>query len=178
MLELLQGEFAVRGGAAPWLRRLRRPAIMAALLLALASVALALDWWSKVRERNALLEEMRAVYRETFGESATVVDAPLQMSRALAELRQRSGRVGPGDFLALIGVGTELLPGAAARSVEALAYDSATLTVTLRPAAAQQSGALLEELRRKPLPPGYELTPQQATAGGGITLRLRPRPGP
>ncbi|HWM44266.1 MAG TPA: type II secretion system protein GspL [Burkholderiales bacterium] len=172
-LDLLQGEFAARSGAPPWLRRLQRPAILAATLLALGSIALALDWWAKVRERDALLAEMHAVYRETFGERAVVVDAPLQMGRALADLRQRAGHVGPGDFPALLGVAADLLPGGS-RLVEALAYDGATLTVTLRPGAAQQAGGLLKESRGK-LPPGYELTQQESPAGGGVTLRLRPR---
>jgi general secretion pathway protein L len=171
-LDLLQGEFAARSVAAPWLRRLRRPAILAAALLALGSIALALDWWAKVRERDALLAEMRAVYRETFGERAAVVDPPLQMGRALADLRQRAGQVGPGDFVALLGVAAELLPDPAGR-VEALAYDGTALTLTLRPAAQE---ALLKELRGKTPPRGYELTQQAAPGGGGMTLRLRPRP--
>jgi general secretion pathway protein L len=151
---------------------LRRPAILAAALLALGSIALALDWWAKVRERDALLAEMRAVYRETFGERATVVDPPLQMGRALADLRQRAGQVGPADFVALLGVAAELLPDPAGR-IEALAYDGTALTVTLRPAAQE---ALLKELRGKTPPRGYELTQQAAPGGGGMTLRLRPRP--
>ena len=171
-LDLLQGEFAARSVAAPWLRRLRRPAILAAALLALGSIALALDWWAKVRERDALLAEMRTVYRETFGERATVVDPPLQMGRALADLRQRAGHVGPADFVALLGVAAELLPDPAGR-IEALAYDGTALTVTLRPAAQE---ALLKELHGKIPPRGYEVTQQAAPGGGGMTLRLRPRP--
>jgi general secretion pathway protein L len=171
-LDLLQGEFAASSGAAPWLQRLRRPAIMAAALLVLGSVALGLDWWSKVRERDALLAEMGAVYRETFGERAVIVDAPLQMNRALADLRQRTGHVGPGDFVSLLGVAAELLPDPAGR-IEALAYDGTALTVTLRPAAQE---ALLKELRARTPPRDYELTQQAAPGGGATTLRLRLRP--
>jgi general secretion pathway protein L len=174
LLDLLQGEFAARSSAAPWLRRLRRPAMLAATLLVFSSIALALDWWVKARERDALLAEMHALYRETFGERAVVVDAPLQMGRALADLRQRAGQVGPGDLVALLGVAAELLPDPAGR-IEALAYDGTTLTVTLRPASQE---ALLRELRRTALPQGYELTQQASPGGGGITLRLRPRPAP
>jgi general secretion pathway protein L len=177
VLELLQGEFAARRGTAPWLDRLRRPAIMAAVLLALASFGLALDWGAKVRERNALLAEMHALYRETFGERATVVDAPLQMNRALAELRQRAGHVGPGDFLALLDVAAGLLPSAARQHIEDLAYDGTTLTVTLRPSAAQQSAALLQELRGKAPPAGYLMTAQEGAAGGSLVIRLRERRG-
>jgi general secretion pathway protein L len=174
LLDLLQGEFAARSGAAPWLRRLRRPAMLAATLLVLSSIALALDWWVKVRERDALLTEMHALYRDTFGERAVVVDAPLQMRRALADLRQRAGQVGPGDLIALLGVAAELLPDPAGR-IEGLAYDGTALTVTLRPASQE---ALLKELRRTAPPQGYELTQQASPGGGGMTLRLRPKPAP
>ncbi len=172
LLDLLQGEFVARSGAAPWLRRLRRPAMLAASLLILSSIALALDWWVKVRERDALLAEMHALYRETFGERAVVVDAPLQMGRALTDLRQRAGQVSPGDLVALLGVAAELLPDPAGR-IEALAYDGTALTVTLRPASQE---ALLKDLRRTALPQGYEVTQQASPAGGAVTLRLRARP--
>jgi len=169
-LELLQGEFAVRGGAS-WARRLRRPAILAGALIALASLALAFDWGSKVRERNALVGEMHSIYRETFGEKATVVDAPLQMRRALAELRQRAGEVAPGDFLALLGIAADLVPANARQGVSEISYDGTTLTVKLRSAA--ESEALLRMLDSNPPPSGYELAPGGGSKDGGPALRIR-----
>jgi type II secretion system protein L len=174
-LELLQGEFAVRGSAVPWLRRLRRPAILAGALIALASFALALDWGSKVRERNALLAEMRSIYRETFGDNATIVDAPLQMGRALAELRQRSGEVAQGDFLALLGVAADLLTPDSRRGVRLLAYDGTTLSITLSPGPVQDAAGVLKQIRSRPLRPGYELATDPSSKGGELTLRLRAR---
>lgn len=175
--ELLQGEFAVRGAAGPWLQRLRRPAIMAGAVIAFISVAIALDWGAKVRERNALLDEMRTVYRETFGAGAVVVDAPLQMGRALAQLRQQSGQIGPGDFLALLGSAAGRLLDPARLHIESLAYENSALTVTLRPVAGQQAGALLEQLRSTVLPPELDVRAEAAQASGVITLRLRSKAG-
>lgn len=174
-LELLQGEFAVRGGAS-WARRLRRPAILAGALVALASLGLALDWGAKVRERNALLGEMHSIYRETFGDKATVVDAPLQMRRALAELRQRAGEVAPGDFLALLGVAADLVPPDARQGVREISYDGTTLIVKLRSAA--ESEALLRALRSNPPPSGYELAAGEESKNGGPALRIRAKRGP
>jgi hypothetical protein len=99
------------------------------------------------------------------------------MNRALAELRQRAGHVGPGDFLALLDVAAGLLPSAARQHIEDLAYDGTTLTVTLRPSAAQQSAALLQELRGKAPPAGYLMTAQEGAAGGSLVIRLRERRG-
>jgi general secretion pathway protein L len=176
-IELLQGEFTARRGATPWLQRLRRPAIMAAALLALSTVAIALDWGAKVRERKALLAEMHAIYRETFGESAAVVDAPLQMSRALAGLRQQAGYAGREDFLALLRIFAEELRDTARHRIESVTYEASALTVTLRPAAGLQPATLLNELRAKPLPQGYEAQLQEGPAAGAITLRLRSKGG-
>lgn len=175
--EILQGEFSARRGAARWLQRLRRPAIMAAALLALSTVAIALDWGAKVRERKALLGEMHAIYRETFGESAAVVDAPLQMSRALAGLQHQAGYAGREDFLALVRVFAEELRDTARHRVESLTYENSALTVVLRPAAGHQPAMILNELRAKPLPQGYEARLEEGPAAGAITLRLRLRSG-
>jgi len=177
-LELLQGEFTVRGSAVPWVRRLRRPAILTGALIVLASFALALDWGSKVRERNALLAEMHSIYRETFGDKATIVDAPLQMTRALAELRQRSGEVAPGDFLALLGVAADLLSPSSRRGVRLLAYDGTTLSITLGSGPVQGSAGPLKQFQGRPLPPGYELLADPSSKGDEVTLRLRARQGP
>ena len=175
--ELLQGEFAARGAGGAWQKQLRRPALLAAVLLALNSVALALDWGAKVRERNALHGEMRAVYRESFGAGAVVVDAPLQMRRALADLRKQAGHIAPGDFLALLGAAAAGLLDPARYRVESLSYENAVLTVTLRPAAGQQVAASLEALRTGTLPT-IDVRAEAAPASGAIVLTLRPRPAP
>jgi len=175
-VELLQGDFAARGAAGSWLQRLRRPALLAAVFLALNSAAIGLDWGAKVRERNAILEDMRAVYRETFGAGAVVVDAPLQMRRALANLRQQSGQVGPGDFVALLGAAGELLRNPARVRVESMRYENAALAVTLRPAAGRQADALLEELRARTPPAAIDMRVESAPSSGAIILTLRPRP--
>lgn len=172
-VDLLQGEFAVRGGAGSWLRRLRVSAGLAAAVIALSSVAIALDWAAKSRERDALLREMRTLFLESFGENAVVVDAPLQMKRILADLRQQAGQIAPGDFVALLGVATERLLDPARHRVERISYEAAQLTVSLRPAGGQPSAALLEELRAAAVPQGYEVRAEAAQATDTVTLQLR-----
>jgi general secretion pathway protein L len=172
-VELLQGEFAVRGAAGPWLRRFRVSAGLAAAVIALSSAAIALDWAAKSRERDAMLREMRVLYRESFGDNTVVVDAPLQMARALAELRQQAGQIAAGDFVALLGVAAGRLLDPARHRVESISYGAGLLTVSLRPAAGQPAAALLEELRAAAVPPGYEVRAEAAPGTDSIVLRLR-----
>ncbi len=138
-LDLLQGEFAPQGSGGPWLGRLWRPALLAAATLALASCGLAIDWALKSAERDRLQEEMRTLYRETFGVSAVIVDAPLQMSRAHAELRLLAGQGGGGDFMTLIDAIATRLPDPATQRAEALTYEAGRLTVSLRARDPRQS---------------------------------------
>lgn len=176
-LDLLQGEFASRAAGGAWLRRLRRPAILVGALLVLGTCGIAADWGAKVRERRALLAEMSAIYRETFGERAVVVDPPLQMNRALTELRQQAGLIGPADFLALLERATDQLLNPQRHRIESITYDKGTLTVTLRPLDPQGAGALLEELRSKSPPRGLDVALEAGGSAGRVTLRLRTKPG-
>lgn len=176
-LDLLQGEFAARRDGGTRLGRLRRPALLAAATLAVASCGLATDWALKSAERDRLQEEMRTVYRETFGPSALIVDAPLQMSRAHAELKLLAGE-GSGEFIRLLNAIATRLPDAGSQKVETLTYEAGRLTLSLRAREARQSAALVAQLRAK--------TPMQGVAqdieilveeddGGALRVTARTR---
>lgn len=168
-LDLLQGEFARQGGGGSWRGRLRRPALLAAAALAVASCGLATDWALKSAERNRLQEEMRTLYRETFGPSAVIVDAPLQMSRAHAELRWLAGQGGGGEFMTLLDALATRLPDPATQRAETLTYEAGRLTLSLRPPDPRQSAALAAQLRAKAPTPDVEVRVEEAEGG---VLRL------
>jgi general secretion pathway protein L len=170
-LELLQREFAPRGAQGGWRQRLLRPAVLAGVLVAVASAGIAADWWAKSREQRALSAEINAVYRETFGEAAVIVDAPLQMQRALAELRSRSGEPSPSDFLPLLGRISEQLDPASQR-IEAIAYERGTLSITVRAQDAAQLGQLREALRARAASRGLEVRLDPVDSKGSPALRL------
>jgi type II secretion system protein L len=168
-LDLLQGEFASHGGGGPWRGRLWRPALLATATLAVASCGLATDWALKSAERDRLQEEMRTLYRETFGASAVIVDAPLQMSRAHAELRLLAGQGGSGDFMTLLDAAATHLPDSATQGVETLTYEAGRLTLSLRARDLRQSAALAAQLRAKAPTSGIDVRVEEADGG---VLRL------
>ncbi len=169
-LELLQNEFAPRGSESGW-RKLRRPALLAAALLAAVSGGIAAEWWAKAREHRLLVAQTHAIYRETFGESAVIVDAPLQMQRALADLRRRSGEASPGDFLPLLGKVSGLLD-TTRQHVESITYERGTLSVVLRPSSPAQLAALRDELQAKVPVGGVQLRVDTIESQSGRALRL------
>ncbi len=172
--DLLQGDFAHQGGGGTWLGRLRRPALLASATLAVASCGLAIDWALKLAERDRLQEEMRTLYRGSFGASAVIVDAPLQMSRAHAELRLLAGQGGGGDFMTLLDALATRLPDAAMQTAETLTYEPGRLTLSLRLRDPRQSAALPAQLRATPPTPGVDVRVEEAD-GGALRITALPK---
>ena len=169
---MLQGEFAPRAAEGSWTRRLRRSAIIAGMLVLLTTTGIATDWAVKASERRALLTEMEAVYRASFGANAVVVDPPLQMSRALASLRQQAGIPVAGDFLVLLGSVANRLLDPQRQKIDSIAFANGTLTLSLRPQDPAQLGALLEELRAKATIRGLDIRIEPAAVAGNPSLRV------
>jgi general secretion pathway protein L len=167
--ELLQGEFAPRGTGGAWREALARPAVLAAALVVLMSVAIAADWAFKSAERDRLQAEMRELYRQSFGESAVLVDPPLQMSRALAELRLAAGQGSASDFVALLNAVAESMPEPGAQRVEAIDYENGRLSLSLRARDPGKAAALAAQLRARASAPGLEIRVEEG-AGGALWL--------
>jgi general secretion pathway protein L len=104
----------------------KRTAALAAAVAIVGVAGLGLQWAAERHERKSLAAEMSALYRETFGPQAVILDPPLQMSRALTTLRQQQGKPAPSDFLALL----DKIPPQG-KNVESLSYAGGRLTVVL-----------------------------------------------
>jgi type II secretion system protein L len=167
--ELLQGEFAPRGSGGAWRSALARPAALAGALVVLMSVGIAADWSLKAAERDRLQAEMRALYRESFGEAAVLVDPPLQMSRALAELRAAAGQGSASDFVALLNAVAEYLPDPGAQRIESIDYENGRLSLSLRAREPRRAAALASQLQVRGSAPGLEIRVEEG-AGGALRL--------
>jgi type II secretion system protein L len=172
-VDFMQGEFRARGAAEGWQHRLWRPALLASALLLVGSAGIAAEWAAKVSERNRLLAEMSAIYRESFGNGAVVLDASLQMSRAVAEQRLRAGQGAPTDFVPLLGVLADRLLDPAEQSIEAIAYEEGVLSVSLRSRNSKAAGGFAEALRAKAAIPGMDVRIEEDRSGGLLITAIR-----
>lgn len=105
----------------PW-----RPARWAALVLVVANLA-GLNAWAW-KERTSLADKRAAVQgvlRETFPQVRVIVDAPVQMEREVAALRQQTGAASPRDLDALLAALASSLP--ANRTPASLEYTDGQL---------------------------------------------------
>ncbi len=176
-LDLLQGEFAPRVTERNWTRVLRRPAVLAGALAVLMSFGAVMDWAIKAGERKALLAEMQEIYRRAFGENAVVVDAPVQMARALDQLRRQSGEFSADDFVPLFAKVADRLLDPAKHRIESIAYGDGVLTVSVRPNNASQFSALFNEMRANTPIPGMDVKLEAVESAGTISLRASAVPG-
>jgi general secretion pathway protein L len=101
-IDLLQGEFSARSARADWLPRLRPAFILTSLILGLQVLFTVGDWAMLRFEKYRLATSMEQHFRQAFPDAKAIVDAPLQMSRNLAELRHSAGMADENDFLPLL----------------------------------------------------------------------------
>jgi general secretion pathway protein L len=128
-INLLQGEFAARSTHANWLPRLRPALMLASLILGLHVIFTIGDWAMLKFEKHRLTASMEQSFRKAFPDAKVIVDAPLQMRRNLAELRQSAGMMNSNDFLPLLAQVTPKL-GAQAQ-LRGLDYQQETLKIKL-----------------------------------------------
>jgi general secretion pathway protein L len=97
----------------------------AALVLAVNLVGLNAWAWKERASLEDKREAVRAILRDTFPQVRVVVDAPVQMEREVANLRQQTGTASPRDLDALLAALAAALP--AGRAPSSLEYANGQL---------------------------------------------------
>lgn len=87
---LLTGAFAHRDTTA-WRAALRPALWLCAALIALQVLFVSLDAWRLQHERTRLEAAMKSTFQTAFPQATTIVDARLQMTRNLADLKRERG---------------------------------------------------------------------------------------
>lgn len=128
-LNLLWGEFTPRAKIQEWWPKLRPAAYLLLAMLAVEIVGSHLEWAMLANEKNRVSKEMQRTFRTTFGDTVTLVNAPLQMQRSLAELKHAAGEPDSSDFLPLLTQASRTLASLAAGSVVGMHYEAGRLDI-------------------------------------------------
>ena len=168
--DLAQGELA-RSGAARTSRRLGaawrtfahaprwRPARWGLALLLLAQVAgLNLAAWRTRSELAERRQHVSAALTQSFPQVKVVVDAPVQMAREVAALRQNTGAASPRDLGAMLGAWAQQVDAAAVPT--AFEFSPGELRVK----GVQLSASALTQARAQLRPLGYRLDTEDGAA--------------
>jgi len=91
---LRRGSFALRGEWQKLKKSLWGTAIVAILALGILATSAGLKYKSQAEQIDRLQNEIVQIFRETFPNTTTIVDVPLQMRSAINELREKSSLVG------------------------------------------------------------------------------------
>ncbi len=133
-LDIMRGVAGRREQSLNW-RRWRWPLALAAACLLFNLFALNWDWWRLRSEGLQLQEDMVVLYQRSFPNDTVVVDPLAQMRQKVVAARQAGGELAPGGFLGLSAALGDVWSGAVPdpRTIAALEYGDATLTVRLKP---------------------------------------------
>ncbi len=136
-----------------WRQPRWRPARWGLLALLLAQLVGLNAWaWMTRQHWQAQQEGWARMLQESFAHITVVVDAPLQMAREVARLRQASGQLGPADFEAQLQALGAALPAGVAGPTR-IAYEDGVLQWPALNLSPQQSAALGQALAAR----GYQL---------------------
>jgi general secretion pathway protein L len=144
-INLLQGPFAPSRSGAELLQHYRVPVFLAAGILGLYLIVGIVDWaWLKWQE-HSLKTQMIEAFKTAFPDAKTIVDAPLQMQRNVADLKRAHGEAQPEDFLPLL---ANALPAISTTggTTQALQYERGKLRLDLRLSQAQPPEVLNQQL--------------------------------
>ena len=128
-VNFLQGDFAGSSNLSGAMRLAKPLWILVALIAAVHVGATVVDWGLLKYQKNAMQSGMTERFKKVFPESKVIVDAPLQMSRNLADLRRASGQADPRDFLPLAAAYSNALTNTPNARTLAMQYEKGRLQI-------------------------------------------------
>ena len=168
-INLLQGQYSRRERISKYWRPWR---VAAALLAGFVVVQFAggiIEQQRLATEKAALLADIEQIYRQTFPEARKVVNAKLQMERALISLRDGGSSAGD-SFAELLAQAGEQFNQSHSLNIQRLSYKNGQLDVALFIADLQQ----LDQLKQRLVKARLQVEIQSATAKGDrVEARLR-----
>ena len=167
---LLVGEFtppqARHSGWAPF-----KPALAIGAASLVLYTLFSLGEWTWLNQRaGSLRQQMTEVFSQTFPNVQTIVDPSLQMQRLYEQQMSERGRLGESDFLPLLAVVSDSLPGQT--PYRSLAYEEGRLEFTVLLRNARAGDQLREALSRRGLTPTLRES-RQTRAGIETSLSVR-----
>ncbi|BBJ00431.1 type II secretion system protein L [Ferrigenium kumadai] len=173
-LNLLWGDFAPRARISEWWPQLRPAALILLAALGVEAIGANIEWALLAHEKKTLTQDMERSFRTAFGEAGTLVNAPLQMQRNLADLRHSAGLPDDGDFLPLLDASAPTLATLPAGSVRGLHYESGRFDVDIKLSRGSDIQDLRQHLQNKGL--GVQIGDIH-DVGDGAEARLTLLPG-
>jgi len=167
-VNLLAGELAPPARPLEWWPRLR-PAVY--ILLAMLFIEMAggnLQWAMLAHEKQSLQSAMDLSFRKAFGSEVTLVNAPLQMQRNIADIKHGAGLEDDNDFFPLMELSAKALAKLPVGSVRELHFEGGRLEVEVNAASATQLDALQAGLRNS----GLAVSADTRSSGNGYNSRL------
>jgi general secretion pathway protein L len=128
-INFLQGDFASKGNISGAMRLAKPLWILAALIAVVHVGATIVDWAMLTQQKKSLQSSMTERFKKAFPEAKVIQDAPLQMSRNLADLRRAAGQTDSSDFLPLMAAFSGVISATPGARTTAMQYEKGRLQV-------------------------------------------------
>jgi general secretion pathway protein L len=151
MPNLLWGDYAPPLRVFDGLSKLRPALFILLAAFAIEVTATHIEWLMLAQEKQALTKNIEHVFHASFGDDSTLVDAPLQMQRNLANLRHAAGVTDDADFIPMLDTLTPSLGLLKPGTINSLNYESGKLELVLKLANASEVEATEQKLKRNGL---------------------------
>jgi type II secretion system protein L len=162
---LLQKEFSPSNDFVQRLYQFKSCALIAGIILALQCCFTLIDLGLQYRQSHRLDQEMISVFKASFPETTTIVDAPLQMQRKLEEIKHAGGESGSSDFEPLLAVISQTIGAIPPEKLISMAYQDRKITLTFRIETIDQAEAMLQKLASA----GLSATLERGQVNGPLT---------
>jgi len=165
---LLAGELAPPSRPQEWWPKLRPAAYVALVLLSVEMLGANLQWALLAHEKKSLQAAMESSFRKAFGNEVTMVNAPLQMQRNIADIKHGAGIEDDSDFFPLMNLSARALAKMPARSMRELHYESGRLEVEVNASTVRELETLQNGLRSA----GLDVRADTHGSNNGFSSRL------
>ena len=143
---LLQREFSPPNDLLQKLYQFRTCVVILALILAMQCSLTLIDVGIQYRQSRQLDQEMISLFKASFPESTTIVDAPLQMQRKLDEIKHAGGEVGSSDFEPLLARISQTMGAIPLEKLISMAYQDRKIIIAFRVESLDQAEAFQKKL--------------------------------
>ena len=128
------------------LYQFRTCVVILALILAMQCSLTLIDVGIQYRQSRQLDQEMISLFKASFPESTTIVDAPLQMQRKLDEIKHAGGEVGSSDFEPLLARISQTMGAIPLEKLISMAYQDRKIIIAFRVESLDQAEAFQKKL--------------------------------
>lgn len=143
---LLQKEFSPPNDFLQKIHKFKACAVLAIFIFGLHFLFTLIDLGLQSRQSHQLDQQMISLFKASFPETTTIVDAPLQMQRKLEEIRHARGEAVSGDYHPLLASISKTIGAIPVENLISMTYQDRKIMLIFRTESLEKAEAMRQKL--------------------------------